>query len=242
MHPPKGMGKQMVLSFERAASDHLTPLMPQLDDASSTYAVLLSRDAATGRYRATVPDLPGFKCEADSPAEATSIIRDAVSAWMHTMRSNGKCVPEPVEHTLAMIEIGSEPSLLDERSAAQQFAEVVSHVLDLTEQARREFLVAEAAVMDERFTDAIRHAEWSMDLLMQAHTVLSEFQPHGELERVHKLFSYGIAQSMQGARTGLQGTCEQDVETVRRAEELYVQGMEAIKTGLAELRRFVTQS
>jgi hypothetical protein len=169
-------------------------------------------------------------------------MRDAVTAWMQTMHSNGKSVPEPVDHSLEMIEIGSEVARPDGRSAARQFAEVISHVFDLTEQARREFLVAEGAVMDERFADATRHVEWCTDLLMQARTVLSEFQPHGELERVHKLFGYGIAQCMQGARTGLQGTCEQDIETVRRAEEFYVQGMEAIKTGLAELRRFVTQS
>jgi predicted RNase H-like HicB family nuclease len=232
----------MALSFEPASSDRLAPLMPRLDDPSSTYAVLLSHDPTTGRYRATVPDLPGFKCEAGSPAEAKAIIQDAVTAWIRTMRSSGKSVPEPVDHSLEMIVIGPETAMPDARSAAQQFAEVVSHVFDLTEQARGEFLVAEGAVLDERFADATRHVEWCTDLLMQARTVLSEFQPHGELERVHKLFNYGIAQSMQGARTGLRGTCEQDITTMRRAEEFYVQGMEAIKTGLAELRRFVKQS
>jgi predicted RNase H-like HicB family nuclease len=236
------MAKPMVLSFERAASDHLAPLMPHLDDASSTYAVLVSHDTDTGRYRATVPDLPGFKCEAASPAEARAIIRDAVTAWMQTMRSNGKSVPKPVEQTLDMVEMGSKAAMPDERSAAKQFAEIVTHVFDLTEQARREFLIGEGAVMDQRFADATRHVEWCTDLLMQARVVLGGARPHGELERVHKLLEYGIAQSMQGARMGLQGTCEQDFETVRRAEEFCVQGMEATKTALTELRRFVTES
>jgi hypothetical protein len=47
---------------------------------------------------------------------------------------------------------------------------------------------------------------------------------------------------MRAARMGLQGTCEHEIDAVRQAEEYYIQGMEAIKTGLAELRRFVTQS
>jgi predicted RNase H-like HicB family nuclease len=232
----------MVLSFERASHDPLAPLMPRLGAAAPTYAVLLSRDADTGRYRATVPDLPGFKCEADSAAEATAIIRDAVTAWIHTMHSSGKEVPPSVEHSLVMIEIGLPADEPDERSAAQQFAEVVTRVFDLTEQARREFLIAESAVNDERFPDATRHAEWSIDLLMQAGNVLSGARPHGELERVYTLLEYGIARSMQGARLGLQGTCEHDVETVRQAEEFCVSGMEATKSALAELRRFVDQS
>lgn len=232
----------MVLSFERASTDPLAPLMPRLDDAAPTYAVLLSRDADTGRYLATVPDLPGFKCEAASAPEATAIIRDAVTAWIHTMRSSGKDVPAPVEHSLATIEIGALSDQPDERSAAQQFAEVVTRVLDLTEQARREFLVAEGAVMDERFPDATRHVEWCADLLMQARTVLSGARPHGELERVYTLLEYGIAQCMQGARLGLQGACEHDAEVVGQAEEFYLSGMEATRSALAELRRFVTQS
>lgn len=231
----------MVLSLERSSRDPLAPLMPHLDTAKSTYAVLLTHDAAAGRYRATVPDLPGFKCEAASAAEAKEIIRDAVTAWMNTMRSSGKNVPEPAEHALETIEVGTEAESPDDRSAAQQFAEFVSQVFDLTEQARSEFLVAESAVMDLRFADATRHVEWCADLLMQARTLLSKSQPHGELERVHSLLQYGIASAIQGARLGLQGSCEQDIETVRRAEEIYVQGMEAIKSGLAELRRFVTQ-
>lgn len=232
----------MVLSFERAASDPLSPLMPRLADAAPTYAVLLSRDADTGRYRATVPDLPGFTCEAASAAEATAIIRDAVTAWIHTMLGNGKRVPAPVEHSLVTIEIGLPAEHPDERSAPQQFAEVVTQVLNLTEQARREFLVAEGAVTDERFPDAVRHVEWCTDLLMQAGSVLSSTQPHGELERVYSLLEYGIARSLQGARLGLQGVCERDVEAVGRAEEFYISGMEATKSALAELRRFVTQS
>lgn len=232
----------MVLSFERASNDPLAPLMPRLDVVAPTYAVLLSQDAVTGRYRATVPDLPGFKCEAGSAAEATAIIRDAVTAWIYTMHSSGKDVPTPVEHSLEMIEIGVLTDRPDERTAAQQFAEVVTRVFELTEQARREFLTAEGAVNDYRFPDATRHVEWSIDLLMQARNVLSGARPHGELERVHTLLEYGIAQSMQGARLGLQGTCEQDVETVRRAEEFCVSGMEAIKSALAELRRLVIES
>ena len=232
----------MVLSFERASRDPLTPLMPRLGDAAPTYAVLISRDADTGRFRATVPDLPGFKCEADSAAEATAIIRDAVTAWIHTMHSSGKDVPTPVEHSLESIEIGLPADIPDERSAAQQFAEVVTRVIDLTEGARREFLIAEGAVNDERFPDATRHVEWSIDLLMQAGNVLSGARPHGELERVYTLLEYGIARSMQGARLGLQGTCEHNVETVRQAEEYCVSGMEATKSALAELRRFVDQS
>jgi predicted RNase H-like HicB family nuclease len=234
--------RQMVLSFERASADPLAPLMPRLADAAPTYAVLLSRDVYTGRYRATVPDLPGFTCEAGSAAEATAIIRDAVTAWIHSMRSNGRDVPRPVEHSLEMIEIGVPADRPDERNAAQQYAEVVTRVFDLTEQARREFLIAEAAVMDERFPDATRHVEWSADLFMQARNVLSGAQPHGELERVHALLEYGITQSIQGTRMGLQGACEHDIETVSRAEEFCVSGMEAIKSALAELRRFVTQS
>jgi hypothetical protein len=62
------------------------------------------------------------------------------------------------------------------------------------------------------------------------------------LERVYTLLEYGIAQSMQGARLGLQGSCERNVETVRQAEELCVSGMEATKSALAELRRFVDES
>jgi predicted RNase H-like HicB family nuclease len=232
----------MVLSFERVSHDPLAQLMPRLADAAPTYAVLLSRDGDTGRYRASVPDLPGFTCEADSAAEATAIIRDAVTAWIHTMHSSGKEVPRSVEHSLVKIEIGLPADKLDERSAAQQFAEVVTRVFDLTEQARREFLIAESAVNDDRFPDATRHVEWSIDLLMQARNVLSGARPHGELERVYTLLEYGIAQSMQGARLGLQGTCEHDVETVRQAEEFCVSGMEATKSALAELRRFVDQS
>lgn len=232
----------MVLSFEHTSSDPLAPLMPRLGDANLTYAVLLSRDPESGKYRATVPDLPGFKCEADSAVEATAIMRDAVTAWMHTMRSSGRSVPPPVEHSLQQIEIGIEADRPDDRSAARQFAEVVSRVFELTEEARREFLIAESAVMDFRFADATRHVEWCTDLLMQARSVLSAAQPHGELERVHKLLEYGIAQSMQGARIGLQGTCEQDVDTVRRAEESWCAGMDAIKSALSELRRFVNQS
>jgi predicted RNase H-like HicB family nuclease len=242
MHLARGKAIPMVLSFERASSDPLAPLMPHLDGETSTYAVLLTHDPDTDRYHASVPDLPGFKCEAASPAEAKAIIRDAVTAWMHTMRSSGKSVPKPVEHSLETVEIGVEASMPDERTAAQQFAEFVSRVFDLTEEARREFLVAESAVMDERFADATRHAEWCSDLLMQARQVLSETQPHGELERVHKLLEYGVALSMRGARLGLQGSCERDIDAVRQGEEFYVQGMEATKTALAELRRFVTQS
>lgn len=232
----------MVLSFERASSDPLAPLLAQTAGPTATYAVLLTHDAASGRYKAMVPDLPGFNCEAETAADATAIIRDAVTAWMHSMQSSRKSVPAALEYQLETIEIGPEATTLDSRSAAQQFAEVVSRVVDLTEEARREFLVAEGAVMDERFPDAVRHVEWSSDLLLQAASVLAGTQPHGELERVHKLLEYGIAQSSQGARMGLQGTCEQEIEVVRCAEDFYVQGMEATKSGLAELRRFINES
>ena len=232
----------MVLSFERASNDPLAPLLPQVEETLPTYAVLLSKDPTTGRYRATVPDLPGFACEGNTPEEATAIIRDAVTAWMHAAQGNGLSVPPPLEHRLETIQIGSEAAVLDTRSAAEQFAEVVSKILDLTESARREFLIAEAAVMDDRFTDATRHVEWSTDLLLQAGSVLSGTHPRGPLERVYKLLEYGISRSRQGARLGLQGTCEQNVECVGRAEEFYVQGIEAIKSALGELRRFVLQS
>lgn len=232
----------MVLSFERASRDPLAPLLPHPEEALPTYDVLLSKDPTTGRYRATVPDLPGFTCEGSTADEATAIIRDAVTAWMHAARSNGIDVPAPTEHRLEMIRIGGAAAAPDTRSAAEQFAEIVAKILDLTEAARREFLVAEAAVMDERFADATRHVEWSTDLLLQAGSVLSGTHPHGQLERVHKLLEYGITRSGQGARLGLQGTCEQDVECVRRAEEFYVQGIEAIKSALGELRRFILQA
>jgi predicted RNase H-like HicB family nuclease len=210
--------------------------------ATVSYAILLTRDAKTGRFTATIPDLPGFRCEADSVEEARDILHSAVTAWAASMRKDGESLPAPREYSLDSISVPTEDEFHEELSAARQFAQSVSTVCALTEDARREFVIAEAAVMDNRFSDATRHVEWSSDLLMQAHALLEKFPPHGQLERVHKLLGYGIALSMQATRMAMHGTCERDVDYVRKAEDQYVRGMEATKTALCELRRFVTAS
>jgi hypothetical protein len=53
---------------------------------------------------------------------------------------------------------------------------------------------------------------------------------------------YSIALAMQGARKGLQGTCERNVDGVRAAEDIYVSGMEASRAALSELRRLMGQT
>ncbi|HEX6508153.1 MAG TPA: hypothetical protein VF221_11020, partial [Chloroflexota bacterium] len=140
---------------------------------------------------------------------------------------------------LDSIEVVLDESVTPERSSAEEYAVAVSPVELQLEEARREFLIAEAAVQDDRFPDATRHMEWCTDLLMRARDTLSTIEPHGELERVQKLLDYGVALCMQGARAGLQGTHERNVEMVRSAEEIYARGMEACRTGITELRRFM---
>jgi predicted RNase H-like HicB family nuclease len=48
-----------------------------------------------GGFLATVPDLPGCMSDGESPEEAVSNIRDAITAWIEAARDLGHAVPKP---------------------------------------------------------------------------------------------------------------------------------------------------
>ena len=65
--------------------------------AELDYAVIiepLARDEGGG-FVATVPDLPGCMSDGETPEEALSNVRDAISAWLAEARALGRPVPAP---------------------------------------------------------------------------------------------------------------------------------------------------
>jgi predicted RNase H-like HicB family nuclease len=48
-----------------------------------------------GGFLATVPDLPDCMSDGETPEEAVSNIRDAITAWIEAARDLGHAVPKP---------------------------------------------------------------------------------------------------------------------------------------------------
>ena len=72
--------------------------------AELDYAVIIEPLAAEdgGGFVATVPDLPGCMSDGETPEQALSNVRDAISAWIEEARSLGRPVPTPsVRHVAA---------------------------------------------------------------------------------------------------------------------------------------------
>jgi antitoxin HicB len=72
--------------------------------AELDYAVMIEPLAGEdgGGFVATVPDLPGCMSDGETPEEALSNVRDAISAWIEEARALGRPVPTPsVRHIAA---------------------------------------------------------------------------------------------------------------------------------------------
>ena len=57
-----------------------------------SYTVFLE-PAAEGGYVVTCPDLPGLVTEGDSLAEARTMARDAICAYLESLRKDGEPIP-----------------------------------------------------------------------------------------------------------------------------------------------------
>jgi predicted RNase H-like HicB family nuclease len=60
-----------------------------------TYDVILESQAEGG-YTAYVPDLPGCVSEGAAKEEALAMIKEAIEAYLESLRAHGDPVPEPV--------------------------------------------------------------------------------------------------------------------------------------------------
>jgi antitoxin HicB len=51
-----------------------------------------------GGFAAIVPDLPGCMSDGESPEEAISNVRDAISSWIEAANALGRPAPSPSRH------------------------------------------------------------------------------------------------------------------------------------------------
>lgn len=51
-----------------------------------------------GGFAAFVPDLPGCMSDGDTPEEALTHVRDAITAWIDAATENGRPIPQPSRH------------------------------------------------------------------------------------------------------------------------------------------------
>ena len=65
--------------------------------------------AAEGGYVVTCPALPGLVTEGDTPAEARKMARDAIRAYLESLRKDGEPIPndlkrmsDPVKETISV--------------------------------------------------------------------------------------------------------------------------------------------
>ncbi|HEX2207082.1 MAG TPA: type II toxin-antitoxin system HicB family antitoxin [Longimicrobium sp.] len=71
------------------------------------YAAVIEKGAAS--YGAYVPDLPGCVAVADTEAEVTRLIREAIVFHLEGMRLNGEAIPEPASR-VAYVNVAFTPA------------------------------------------------------------------------------------------------------------------------------------
>jgi predicted RNase H-like HicB family nuclease len=68
--------------------------------ANTEYAVIVER-SATG-YSAYAPDVPGCVAAAETEAEVTDLIREALEFHFGAMREDGDPIPEPTSRAISV--------------------------------------------------------------------------------------------------------------------------------------------
>ena len=69
----------------------------------SAYAVII--EGADGAFSAYVPDLPGCVAAGASVVEVESLIRQAISLHIESLRAHGESVPTPAAAAVRMVEV-----------------------------------------------------------------------------------------------------------------------------------------
>jgi predicted RNase H-like HicB family nuclease len=64
------------------------------------YSVIIEplSDQDGGGFIAVVPDLPGCMSDGETPEEALTSVRDAISEWIDAAQAMGRSVPPPSHH------------------------------------------------------------------------------------------------------------------------------------------------
>lgn len=200
------------------------------------YDVLLTRDMDSGIYTAVVPDLPGFSCKGASIEDVKGIIQDAMNAWIANLQRTGQSVPPPADYVLDWIDVVEErpPQIL---SPVEEFAAEIHRIVESSHEARKEFVLADHLVADERFEDAVRHLEWCAGLLAEASDMLVNVRVPEGMERIMERLRYGFSMLSDGTGAALHGALDGDVDVVRRAEQTYLRGTDAVKLAMTDMQR-----
>ena len=68
------------------------------------YRVVLHVDEEDGGYNVEVPDLPGCLTQGHTREEALENAREAIQAYLESLRAHGDPIPEPSQEELVEIE------------------------------------------------------------------------------------------------------------------------------------------